>query len=84
MLANGGFLVSSILFIFLGRSIKIIKMFVKKHLVTKYSYFISIIIFVVISDITLAHFLTQKVNLILPIILALGELIYAYEGNSPK
>lgn len=59
-------------------------MFVKKHLVTKYSYFISIIIFVVISDITLAHFLTQKVNLILPIILALGELIYAYEGNSPK
>lgn len=75
-LANGGILLSLIYVIFFVHSIKIIKVLKRKNKIFQYSYFIAILIFIFIADFSLTFFLSQKVSLILPIMVALGELIY--------
>lgn len=75
-LANGGILLVLIYVIFFVRSIKIIKLLKRKNKIFQYSYFIAMIIFIFISNFSLTFLLSQKVSLILPIMVALGELIY--------
>lgn len=80
-LANGGIIFAVIYASFFGRAIKIIKLLKKKNKIFQYSYFVSIFIFIFIADFTLTFFLSQKVSLVLPIMVALGEIIYIEQSR---
>lgn len=74
-LVNGGLLLIGILLWMYRRMLKVTSCVIKAAQASRYSYALAIMVYLLVSDVTLSLVLTQKTSIFLPVIIVIFELI---------